>query len=457
MTTRRREFIRKSLVGTTGVAVGLSFSAKSYASIIGANERINIGVIGIRGQGNGHIKKWVQLTENRNVWLRTICDVDENLFAERIKTVVDAGHQAPKTEWDMRRLFDDPDIDAVSIATPNHWHALATIWAAQAGKHVYVEKPSNHNVFEGRQMVEAAAKYKVRVQVGFQNRSIANVRKAIEFLHQGGIGDVYMAKGNCYKPRDSFGIAEDSDPPEGLHYDMWLGPATYRPYNEKRGHYNWHWHWNTGNGDTGNQGPHQFDIARWGLNKNQHPVTIVSAGGIFGIDPKECSQETPNTQTSLFTYEDGKILEFETRGRYTNSESSLNIRIGNMFYGTEGYMEINGSTWKAFRQREKEPFAGSSMETSETPTDPTFMAAPGGAEHYANFVDTIRSGNDQDLHCPTIEGVLSSDLPILANLAYRLNRQLTFDGKQEKFINDPQANEMLTRKYRSPYVVPDAV
>ncbi len=458
MTEKRRDFIKKSLVGTAGIAIGgLGLSAKSYGSIIGANERITMAVIGIRGQGNGHIGKWCSLKDNRNVFLKTICDVDEELFPERVKKVEEAIGSRPKTEWDMRRVFEDREIDAVSFATPNHWHALGTIWACQNGKHVYVEKPASHNVFEGRKMIEAARKYNVRVQVGFQNRSIANVMEAMKFLHEGGIGDVYMAKGLCYKPRDSFGIAEDGMPPENLHYDMWLGPANWRPYNEKKGHYNWHWHWDTGNGDTGNQGPHQFDIARWGLNKDEHPVDIYSTGGIYGISPKECSQETPNTQTSLFTYGDGKVLEFETRGRYTHGESSLDIKIGNMFYGTEGYLELNGSTWKAFRQREKEPFAGSDTESSEVPNDPTFRAAPGGTEHYANFIDAIRSGSNYTLHCDIREGFYSSALPDLANISYRLNRQLTFNSDYEKFANDPEADMMLTRNYRNPYVVPKEV
>src|SRR5690606_539909 len=163
---------------------------------------------------------------------------------------------APTTTWDMRRVFDDKDIDAVSMATPNHWHALGTIWACQAGKHVYVEKPSSHNVYEGRKMIEAARKYDRRVQVGFQNRSIKCVMEAMKLLREGGIGEVYMARGTCFKPSDSFGISTDSRPPEGLHYDLWLGPAQYRPYNEKRGHYNWHWHWDTVNVDTGNHGHH---------------------------------------------------------------------------------------------------------------------------------------------------------------------------------------------------------
>jgi len=456
--TQRREFIKKSLAGTAGIAIGgLGFSARSYASVVGANERVTLAVIGIRGQGGGHINTWCSLKENRNVYLKTICDVDESLFAERAKTVEKTMGQKPVTEWDMRRVFDDKDIDAVSFATPNHWHALGTIWACQSGKHVYVEKPASHNVFEGRKMIEAARKYNKRVQVGFQNRSIANVMEAMKFLHEGGIGEVYMSKGLCYKPRDSFGISADSNPPDSLHYDLWLGPAPYRAYNEKRGHYNWHWHWDTGNGDTGNQGPHQFDIARWGLNKNEHPVKIYSTGGIYGISPKECSQETPNTQTSLFTYSDGKVLEFETRGRFTHGESGLDIKIGNMFYGTDGYLELNGSTWKAFRQREREPFAGSSKETSDVPKDPTFRAAPGGAEHYANFIDAIRSNSDYSLNCDILEGHYSSALPILANISHRLKRDLNFMGDYERFANDPEADLMLTRNYRPPYIVPNEV
>jgi predicted dehydrogenase len=264
---------------------------------------------------------------------------------------------------------------------------------------------------------------------------------------------VYLARGLCYKPRDSFGIAPDSQPPASLHYDIWLGPAQWRPYNEKRGHYNWHWFWDTGNGDTGNQGPHQFDIARWGLNKNEHPVKIYSAGGIYGIDPKECAQETPNTQASVFKYADGTILEFETRGRFTNAESGLGIQIGNMFLGTEGYVEINGSEWKAYRQRERQPFAGSDI--GERPVD--LMKAPGGGSHYVNFLEAIRAGNNGPLHCDILEGYMSSCLPSLANISYRLGRELTFDGTKEQFVKDKEADKMLTREYRKPYVVPAVV
>jgi predicted dehydrogenase len=455
--TSRRDFIRKSALGTAGIAIGgMGLSPRSYGAIQGANDRITVAVIGIRGQGGGHINSWLGLKETKNVRLKTLCDVDEQYFAPKSKVVFDKTGENPKTEWDMRKVFDDKEIDAVSFAVPNHWHALGTIWACQAGKHVYVEKPATHNIFEGRKMVEAARKYNVRVQTGTQNRSIPNVMQAIKFLHDGGIGDVFLARGLCYKPRDSFGIAPDGTPPASLHYDMWQGPAQERPYNEKKVHYNWHWFWATGGGDTANQGPHQFDIARWGLNKNEHPVTIYSMGGLFGIDPKECAQETPNTQASMFKYKDGKILEFETRGRYTNTESSLGVDIGNMFCGTEGYMEINGSKWRAYRKRENKPFAGTDVETDK-PAENAYLAAPGGSSHYGNFLDAIRSGKNEDLHCDILEGFMSATLPALANISYRLKRELTFDGTKEKFVNDQEADKMLTRDYRKPYVVPNVV
>ncbi|MDR7128262.1 putative dehydrogenase [Algoriphagus sp. 4150] len=454
---KRREFIKKSLLGTAGIAVaGMSMSAKSYASIIGANERINIAVVGIRGQGSNHIDQWCALKDNRNVRLKTLCDADEQYFEPGSKVVIEKTGITPLTEWDIRKVLEDKEIDAVSLAIPNHWHALATIWACQAGKHVYVEKPASHNVWEGRKMVEAARKYDRRVQVGFQNRSIANVMEAMEFLHGGGIGDVYMARGTCFKPRDSFGKVADSTAPDSLHYDYWRGPAEMIPYNEKKVHYNWHWHWATGNGDTGNQGPHQFDVARWGMNKNEHPVSVYSAGGIYGIDPSECSQETPNTQSSVFKYADGTMLEFETRGRYTNGESSLDVHIGNVFYGTKGYLELNGGRWKAFREKETEPFAQSKKEAVQEPSSQV-LAAPGGAEHYANFLDAIRAGNNEALHCDIEEGFKSSVLPLIANVSYLTGRELRFDGTTETFVKDKEADKMLTRAYRDPYTIPTKV
>ena len=455
--TKRRDFIRKSAMGTAGIVIGgMGFSSKSYASIIGANDRINIAVIGIRGQGTSHIDSYCSMKSSKNVWLTTLCDTDEQFFASRAKTVQDKTGIKPATEWDLRKVLDNKEIHAVSMAIPNHWHALATIWACQAGKHVYIEKPACHNISEGRKMIEAGRKYNVRIQVGFNNRSSKNVIEAIKFIHDGGIGEVYMARGLCIKPRDSFGIAKDSIPPATLHYDRWLGPALWRQYNEKRSHYNWHWFWDTGNGDTGNQGPHQFDVARWGLNKNEHPVSVYSAGGIYGIDPEECAQETPNIQSSVFKYKDGKMLEFETRGRYSNAESSLETRVGNMFYGTEGYVEINNDTWKAFRKRENKHFAGSKDVVGKG-VDVTSTVGDDSFENWANFIDAIRSEKNETLNCDIIEGHYSSALPHLANISYRLGRELKFMGDYEKFANDSEADTMLTRKYREPYVVPEEV
>lgn len=456
----RRTFIKKTALGTAGVTVGLTaMSAKSYARILGANDRVTMAVIGVRGRGKSHVSSFSEMYES-GVVVKTICDTDSAVLDEAVKLAAENQNgKKPGTEQDMRRVFEDEEIDAVAMATPNHWHALGTIWACQAGKHVYVEKPSSHNVFEGRKMVEAARKYNIVVQVGFQNRSSSNVMQAMAFLHDGGIGDVYMSRGTCFKPRDSFGISKDSQPPSTLDYDLWLGPAAYRPYNEKKGHYNWHWHWDTGNGDTGNQGPHQFDLARWGLNKKVHPAKIQSMGGIFGISPQECSQETPNTQTSVFEYEDGKILEFETRGRFTNAEAPAGIKIGNIFYGTEGWLEINGRNWKAYKGREEEPFAGSGMEAEGAAVggDQTFRAAPASGGHFANFIDAIRSGNRFDLNCDIAEGHMSSALPLIANIAYKVGDTLNFNGEFEKFIDHDEANMMLTRKYRHPYVVPQVV
>jgi predicted dehydrogenase len=457
--TNRRDFLKKTSIGAAGIAIGVpAFSAKSYKRIMGANERINLGVIGLRGRGGDLLNSFADMY-NEGVYIKTLCDVDSQFFNARVSEASKKQDgNKPGTTGDMRNVFDDKDIDAVIVATPNHWHALATIWACQAGKHVYVEKPCAHNVFEGRKMVQAARKYNRIVQVGFQNRSISNVMQAMNFLHDGGIGEVFQARGLCFKPRDSFGIAPDSMPPENLNYDMWLGPAQYRPYNEKRVHYNWHWHWDTGNGDTGNQGPHQFDIARWGLNKKEHPVKIQSMGGIYGIDPDECSQETPNTQTSVFEYADGKLLEFETRGRYTNGEAETSVKIGNLFYGTEGWMEINGSNWKAYKGRDKEPFAGSGMDVSAAiGGDTSFRTAPDSKGHFGNFIDGLRSQNRFDLNCDIETGFMSTALPLIANIAMKVGTTLRFDDEFEKFIGNEEANMQLTRNYRAPYVVPGNV
>jgi hypothetical protein len=470
--TKRREFIKKSALGTAAIAIGgAGFSSSSYASIIGANDRINVAVVGISSKGIDHINAYCGMKDSHNVRIATLCDVDEKFWADKAKMVLEKSGVTPTLEWDMRKVFDNKDIHAVSFATPNFWHALGTIWACQAGKHVYVEKPVSHNIFEGRKMIEAGKKYKVHIQHG----SAVAAGEAMDFLQKGGIGEVFMARGLCFKPRDSFGFAKDSEPPATLHYDMWLGPVAWRPYNEKKSHYNWHWFWETGCGDTGNQGPHQLQAARVGLKKNEHPVSISSYGGVYGYrqdDNKssavvsgsangatnvvtygddKCIQETPNTQTSVFKYADGKMIVFDTRGRYTNTESSNNTAIGNIFYGSEGYLEYTGG-WKAYRKWEKKPFAGSGIGENKAP------AGRGGGA-FTNFIEVLRSGRDEDLVNHIVGGHYSASLVHLANISYRLGRDLKFDGANEKFVNDPEADTYLTRKggYRKPYVVPDKV
>jgi predicted dehydrogenase len=467
--TKRRDFIKKTALGSAGIVIGgMGLSAQAYRSIPGSNDRINIAILGIRNQGSVHIGSWGSIRNNHNVAIKTLCDADERLFESRIKMTVDKGGMKPQTEWDLYKVLADKEVHAVSIAMPNHWHALATVLACQAGKHVYVEKPASHNIWEGRKMVEAASKYNVIVQCGLNNRSSSNVREAIKFLHDGGIGELYAARALCFKARDSYGMSKDSTPPAGFHYDRWLGPAPFRPYNEKRSHYNWHWYWDTGNGDCGNTGPHQLDIARWGLSKFEHPVTIYSTGGIYGLNrdekPAEARtkgvmvygdveayghdktfQETPNTQVATYKYNDGTLLEFEVRGRYTNHEGSKGNEVGNLFFGSEGWLEIYGDNWNAFRRRERVPFA-SSKEVKQ-----------GSAPHYANFIEALRAGNQEKLNCDIIEGYLSSCLPHLANISYRTGRLLKFMGEYEKFANDPEADELLSRVYRKPYVIPENV
>jgi predicted dehydrogenase len=475
----RREFATRIGAAAAGIAVGGDlFGSRAQAAphvgsrILGANDRVVTASIGIRGQGNSLKRGFARL---KNVEIKTLCDIDANLAPARINDarLSDVATFKPGFAQDLRRVLDDKDIDAVVIATPNHWHALATIWALQAGKHVYVEKPSSHTVWEGRKMVEATARYNKIVQVGTMNRSRPAVRDAIKFIHDGGLGKVYMARGLCYKPRPAIGKYPDGPmaPDEKyaltitstsyeptydqqylskVDYDLWLGPAPKRPFNRNRFHYNWHWHWDYGNGDSGNQGPHQFDIARWGLQKHEHPVKIRSVGGYFG---EEASQETPNMQTSLFEYADGLVLEFGTRGGFTNDEGG--VKIGNLFYGTKGWLwiEENGKKWQSYFGPKNEK--GPGVDTSDPNSEPTGLTTT-EYPHYQNFVDAIRAGDPKALTCDVLEGHLSSSLPHLGNISYQVGRALTFDGKAEKFVSDKEADRLLTREYRKGFEIPSA-
>jgi len=444
MSMDRRQFLQDtaalaasiSAIQATTARAADETAPKTNGKKVGPNDVVNVAVIGVKGRGMSHVDAFNDLEEAR---ITTVCDVDRNVIGKAMKQVTAVNDSEPKFVQDLRRVLDDKDIDVVSIATPNHWHALAAIWAIQAGKDVYVEKPVSHNVSEGRRIVEAAEKYNRIVQAGTQCRSNKGIQDAVEFLRTGKLGKIYMAKGLCYKPRGSIGHKPDGPVPEGVDYNLWLGPAPVRPFNPNRFHYEWHWNWDYGNGDLGNQGIHQMDLARWGIGKSEFPKTVISSGGRFGYSD---DGQTPNTQLVVFEYDDCE-LQFEVRGLVTNDEAK--VKIGDIFYGTEGMLAITSyTTWQSFfpAGRDKmEPGPGGS----------------GGGDHYANFLQAVKSRDVKSLTGPIEEGHLSSAYCHLGNIAYRLGRKLHINPSTESFVNDSEADAMLTRDYRAPFVVPAKV
>jgi len=438
----RRGFLKKSAAFGTLTLAGCAGTASSRKPLVippprrGPNEELRIACVGIKGQGRGHI---FAHTHANHVRIVTLCDVDTRLFDERIKMVTDTGAATPKCEHDVRRVIDDKDVDCLSIATPNHWHALMTIWACQGGKDVYVEKPCSHNIFESQQLIEAARQYQRVVQHGTQNRGTPHFREAMKLLRDGIIGEVYMARGLCFKNRNSIGIKPDEPTPEGVYYDLWTGPAPLRPFNRNRFHYEWHWNWDYGNGDIGNQGVHEMDVGVWGLGKDrQLPVKISSMGGRYTYKDQG---QTPNTQVATFQYDDGKMLIFEVRGRQTNKE--CNINIGNMFYGSKGYMTIHKGGYETVINGEPGP----KFEMKE----------PNNRMNFPNFYETVRNRKLDDLYAPMSIGANSAIHVHLANISYRTGRMLQFNPKTQRVNNDAGANAMITRRYRAPYVVPKRV
>jgi predicted dehydrogenase len=409
-----------------------------------------VAVVGIRGHGFGsHIKSYPLLP---NVEVAALCDVDENLFPDRLKWFEQNHLRVPKTYVDIRTLLDDKSIDAISVATPNHWHALAGVWACQAGKHAHIEKPFTHNLFEGQRLIDAARKHKRVIHHGTESRSSRAYQEAMEFMHNGGLGEVYMAKGTCYKWRTTIGRTPEESVPEGVHYDLWLGPAPKRPFSRNRFHYNWHWHWDYGNGDIGNQGVHEMDIARWGLAVTL-PTRVTSMGAHVVFDD---DQETPNVQMAVFEFpnprgggDKTKILQFEVRHWITNYEGGLGTapgnNIGNIFYGSEGYMVMHGGRWQTFMGKKREP--GPSGQEKGNPN----------REHYQNFIDAVRANDPSILRGTVADGHYSCSLIHLANASYRLGRSLEFDPKRQRCVGDAEANGMLSRDYRVPFVVPEVV
>lgn len=420
----------------------VAITAASASRILGANDRVNVGVVGLGGRGRAHVQGWSDVPNSR---IAALCDVDQASLERAEALVTRNGTEKPAGYADMRKLFEDKNVDAVSMPLPNHWHALSTIWACQAGKDVYIEKPACFNVFEGRKMIEAARKYKRMVQVGSQSRSTPHKMEAIAKLQDGIIGKLYQSKGICYKRRKSIGKKPDTPVPAGVNWDLFLGPAPKRAFNELRFKYNWHWFWDTGNGDIGNQGVHEMDLARWALDVGM-PKSVVSTGGKYAYDD---DQETPNTQLARFDYGDAEII-FDVHGLITDHAGSLPFQgqncVGNVYYGLDGFMALDDDGYQVYKGEKREKVADVKSEKKNT----TVL-------HMENFAKAVRSRNYKDLSADIEIGVISADLCHLANISYRVKRRLDFDGAGEKFRGDSEANKMLTRDYRRPYIVPENV
>ena len=435
----RRHFLMSSVAAGT--------AALRSSSLASPNDTVRIACVGVRGQGRAHISHYAKMDR---VEIAAICDIDESVLNARLADVEKLGKKRPAAYTDLRKLLEDKSIDAISIATPNHNHTLQVVWACQAGKDVYVEKPCSHDMFEAQQIVAAAQKYDRMVQHGTNCRS-GIAREAVQKLREGVIGDLYMARGLCFKWRNTIGRTPVEPVPAGVHYDLWLGPAPKHEFTRNRFHYNWHWFWDYGNGDFGNQGIHQMDVARWVLGV-KYPTKVSAMGGHFMFDD---DQETPNTLTANFEFDDGgkkKFMVFEVRHWITNHEGGINETgagkevntVGDIFYGSKGYMVVTDedhATYYTFLGKEQQP-------------------GPSGHDqgnNWANFIDALRTRKHSDLNAPIEEGAISTTLVHLANISYRLGRTLRFDADSYSCIGDDEANAMFRRKYRAPFVVPEKV
>lgn len=387
----------------------------------GAADKVRVAVIGLNGRGMNHVEGYLALPD---VELVALCDVDSRVGERAAAAVEKKSGKRPKVYQDLRKLFEDKEIDAVSCALPIHWHALAATWAMQAGKDVYVEKPCSHNVSEGRRIVEIQQRTGRICQVGTQSRSAKATRDGIKFIHEGKIGKVKLARGLCYKPRKSIGILPDAPVPEGVDYDIWLGAAPKRPFNPNRFHYNWHWNFDYGAGDLGNQGIHQMDIARWILGKNTLPSSVMTLGGRFGYVDQGT---TPNTVVSVFDYGDSQLV-FEVRGLPT--EKLLGADIGDIAYGENGYVVFTSNYGRA------------AAFTKDGQPITTFS---GGGDHFAAFIRAVKSRNQADLAAPVLEGHLSSALCHLGNCSYKVGREASFTEAEREWSKSTNGTEAFGR------------
>jgi predicted dehydrogenase len=434
-------------MGKTTAAVIVA-GTMARGKVFGANSRIRVCTIGFNGQGRGHIKDILALKEEAE--FVALCDVDSAVLAREAKTVETAQGKAPRLYKDIREALQDKEIDAVTIATPNHWHSLATVWACQAGKDVYVEKPLSHNVDEGRQLVAAAEKYKRIVQHGTQSRSNPALIRDIKLIQDGFIGQIVESRGYVYKNgnRAAIGHGKSGPVPENLDWTLWQGPSRDREFllnadRQKPGlyvHYDWHWFWEYGNGEIGNQGVHEMDIACWGHNRGL-PVKVYSSGGRFGWDD---DGETPNTQATTFTYADGSIMTFQVRniGSFEEFDGG---NVGNSFFGTKG-----------FYVRDKGFFTYKEGKMDKREAIPVDVPLPEKASKWQHFFKAVRSRKPEDMPVSTLDAHRSCVHCHTGNIACRLGRSLEFDPATERF-KDGDANRHLTREYRKGFEVPRLV
>jgi predicted dehydrogenase len=431
----RRDVLKSSAGAAAGLAAYgshlLSVSAVSPIVTSGAAERVRLGLIGCGGQGSGLGRSFSGLMPHAEIV--GVCDPDTSRreqAKEKLGAVVCVS--------DFRKLLDDQTIDAVIVATPDHWHAPAAIMACDAGKHVYVEKPCSHNLREGRLLVEAARRNKVVVQHGTQSRSNPLIADAVQMLHEGVIGDVLMARAWDVQRRNNIGKKQQGPVPEGVDYDQWVGPAEMMPWQENRFHYNWHWWFNFGTGDTGNDGAHELDIARWGLGVDTHPSRITAVGGKYYHDD---DQQFPDTQTAIFEYpgngEFGARKQLIWEMRLWSTTYPYNVDSGVEFHGPEGRLFVSkrGKLELINGRNEKIP--------NPAPKNPRVLQPP---HHHLDFVDAIRNGRSPNAEIAI--GHLSASLCHLANAASRCGRTLQFDPVAETISGDAEASSLLTRRYR---------
>ncbi len=474
----RRTFLKTAAAGAAFSTFTIA-GTKSSGRVLGANDRVRVGVAGIHGRGQSHIDGFAGKNDSDVTYL---IDPDSRLFGSRSDLVKKKGGADPKCVQDIREALEDKNLDAVSVATCNHWHSLITVWACQAGKDVYVEKPISHNIFEGRQCVEAAKKHNRLVQHGTQQRSSGGRAKEIAAVQSGKYGKLLISKGYCCKPRWSIGFKETQPAPEGLDFNIWLGPAPKQPYHGNLVHYNWHWFWDTGNGDIGNQGVHEMDVARWAIKDSTLPTRVWSLGGRFGYQDQG---QTPNTQMTVMDYGDVKLV-FEVRG-LVEGKSKDKRKVANEYYTSEGmitggkFYPKNGGKAESLSDEGGSVNPGGpfgSFINAVKNRDASLLNADAETAHYSAALchlanisyrlgeqvswdqKTNRFGDDGVVYdtFKALENNLTKGVGLkLDGMTYQLGRTLTFDPETEKFAGDKQANALLTRPYRKPFVVPESV